>query len=69
MKIDAASISALVQPSGVQSVRVGNQAVPNVTVTNSFTITGVIDPKAAASSAASQIGQSVKDTVESTNTD
>lgn len=69
VSIDAASISALLQPAGVQQVHVVNQAVPNVTVSAPISITGIMDPRAAASSAASQLGEKVKSAVEATNTD
>lgn len=67
--IDAASIAAMVAPSGVQQVHVVNQAVPNVSVSAPITVNGVMNPQAAASSAASQLGEKVKSAVESANTD
>jgi len=67
--IDAASISAMIQPAGVQQVQVVNPVVPNVTVSAPITVNGVSDPSAAASSAASQLGEKIKSAVESANTD
>jgi TP901 family phage tail tape measure protein len=67
--LDTATISAMMQPRGVQSVRVENQQTPNVTVNNSIVVNGVSDPRAAASAAASEMGAKVKSAVESANTD
>jgi TP901 family phage tail tape measure protein len=67
--IDAASISAMVQPSGVQQVQVINPVVPNVSVNAPITVNGVADAQAAASSAASQLGDKVRNAVESVNSD
>ena len=67
--LDSASISALLQPSGVQDVREINKQPPNITVQQSITITGVVDPKAAAAASMSEAGEKIKAAVESTNTD
>ncbi|TCR07274.1 phage tail tape measure protein [Neorhizobium sp. JUb45] len=68
-RIDSSSIAAMIQPSGTQDVRVTNPQPPNVTVHAPISITGVADPQAAASSAASQLGESVRAAVESADTD
>lgn len=66
VRIDASSIAAMTRPSGTQDVRVTNPPPPpNVTVNAPITITGVMDPQAAASSATSQLGQKTKAAVES----
>ncbi|MNL60143.1 hypothetical protein D3C87_1839300 [compost metagenome] len=65
LRIDASSIAAMTQPSGVQNVMVTNPQAPNVTVHAPITITGVSDPQAAASSAASQLGEATKRAVSS----
>jgi TP901 family phage tail tape measure protein len=68
--IDQSSIAAMIRPSGTQDVRVTNKEPPQVHVNvGGITITGVVDPKAALSSAASQLGEKVKSAVESANTD
>ncbi|MBY3434815.1 phage tail tape measure protein [Rhizobium laguerreae] len=64
LRIDASSIAAMTQPSGVQQVLVTNPQAPNVTVHAPITITGVSDPQAAAASAAAQMGTAVKSAVE-----
>lgn len=69
LKLDAASIAAMIQPAGVQDVRVTNKEVPNVTVHAPISISGVVDPQAAASSVASQLGETIKSAVESADTD
>lgn len=63
--IDASSIAAMTQPSGVQDVKVTNQQPVTVSVSNSISITGVSSPEAAADAAASKMGQAVKAAVES----
>ncbi|WP_132272742.1 phage tail tape measure protein [Neorhizobium sp. JUb45] len=68
-RIDSSSISALLQKTGTQDVRVTNPQPPNVTVQVTQHITGVADPQAAASSAASQLGESVRAAIESADTD
>lgn len=68
--LDTATISAMMTPRGTQDVRVTNKEPPHVTVqVGGITITGVVDPKAAVASAASQLGDKVKNAVESANTD
>jgi TP901 family phage tail tape measure protein len=65
IRIDASSIAEMATPRGVQQVQVMNQQPPNVTVNAPITINGVMDPRAAASQAASQLGSEVKSAVES----
>lgn len=65
IKIDPGSISALLQPSGTQDVRVTNQQPVSVSVSAPITITGVIDPRAAAAAATSDLGAKTKAAVES----
>lgn len=67
--IDAGSIAAMIQPAGVQQVHVVNQAIPNVNVNAPITVNGVADAKAAASSAAQQLGSKVKEAVEAAYSD
>lgn len=65
VRIDASSIAAMVQPTGVQQVHVTNQQPPNVTVHAPVTITGISDAPAATAAAAAQLGSEVKSAVES----
>ncbi|WP_245445732.1 phage tail tape measure protein [Metarhizobium album] len=65
MKIDPGSIAALLQPSGTQDVRVTNQQPVSVNVSAPITITGVMDPRAAAAAATSDLGAKTKAAVES----
>lgn len=65
MKIDPGSIAALLQPSGTQDVRVTNQQPVSVNVSAPITITGVVDPRAAAAAATSDLGAKTKAAVES----
>ncbi len=63
--IDASSIAAMTQPSGVQQVAVTNPQPVSVNVSNTFNITGVTSPESAADAAASRVGQAAKAAVES----
>lgn len=67
--LDQASILAATRPSGVQDVRVTNKEPPNVTIHQSISISGVIDPRAAAAAAMSQAGELTKAAVEAADTD
>lgn len=69
VSIDAASISALLQPSGVQRVQEVNRERPNVTINQSVSISGVLDPKASASTAMSEISSKVLVAMEAAHTD
>ncbi|MGC4389620.1 phage tail tape measure protein [Agrobacterium sp. M50-1] len=68
-RIDAGSIAEMVKPSGTQDVRVTNREPVTVTVHNQFSITGVSDPQTAGNAAASQIGEKVRQNVESAFSD
>ncbi len=68
-RIDAGSIAEMVKPNGTQDVRVTNREPVSVTVHNQFSITGVSDPLAAGNAAASQIGEKVRQDVESAFSD
>lgn len=63
--IDASSIAAMTQPSGVQDVKVTNQQPVSVSVSVSQTISGSGDPQAVGAAAAAGVGQQVKAAVES----
>lgn len=69
VRIDASSIAAMVQPTGVQQVHVMNKEPPNVTVHAPISITGVSNPQAAADAAAAALGRQVKAAVESSFSD
>ncbi|KAB1086495.1 phage tail tape measure protein [Neorhizobium galegae] len=68
-RIDSGSIAAMTQPSGVQQVQEVNRVPPNVTVNAPITISGVSDPQAAASAAASQLGTISRNAYESSFSD
>ena len=65
VKIDPGSILEMTRPSGTQDVRVTNQQPVSVNVSAPITITGVIDPRAAAAAATSDLGAKTKAAVES----
>lgn len=65
VRIDATSIAAMLQPSGVQQVAVTNPQPVTVSVHAPITITGVSNPEAAGSAAASELGAKTKAAVES----
>jgi hypothetical protein len=69
VRIDATSIAEMQRPTGTQDVRVVNNQPPPITVHAPISITGVVDPAAAANQAASQLGQAVKDAVASSFSD
>ncbi len=68
-RIDAGSIAEMVKPNGTQDVRVTNREPVSVTVHNQISITGVSDPEAAGSAAAAQVGEKVRQGVESSYSD
>ncbi len=68
-RIDAGSIAEMVKPNGTQDVRVTNREPVNVTVHNQISITGVSDPEAAGNAAAAQVGEKVRQGVESSYSD
>lgn len=68
-RIDAGSISEMVKPNGTQDVRVTNREPVSVTVHNQISITGVSDPEAAGNAAAAQVGEKVRQGVESSYSD
>lgn len=68
-RIDAASLSEMVKPSGTQDVRVTNQQPVNVNVHNQISVTGVSDPQAAGTAVAAQVGEKVRQGVESSLSD
>ncbi|MFK0384998.1 phage tail tape measure protein [Agrobacterium sp. NPDC090273] len=68
-RIDAGSIAEMVKPSGTQDVRVTNQQPVTVAVHNQISITGVSDPQAAGNAAAAQVGEKVRQGVESSFSD
>ncbi len=68
-RIDAGTIADLVRPSGTQDVRVTNQQPVTVSVTNQISITGVSDPEAAGNAVAAQVGDKVRQGVESSFSD
>lgn len=63
--IDASSIAAMTQPSGVQQVQVMNHERPHITVNAPVTITGISSPQDAVEAAASRLGQAAKSALES----
>lgn len=69
VRIDSSSIAAMVNPQGVQDVRVTNQQPVNVNVNASIVNNGVSDPKAAADATVNAIGSQVKNAVESALSD
>ncbi|MFC5760515.1 phage tail tape measure protein [Rhizobium sp. GCM10022189] len=64
IKLDRATIGELVRPSGVQDVKITNPTRPNVMINAPISITGVVDPKAAADAAIEQLGKTAKSAVE-----
>ncbi len=62
--ISASSIAQLTRPTGVQDVKVTNKERPNVTINAPISVTGVVDPAAAADIAVTKLGAMAKDTVE-----
>ncbi|MCW8059311.1 phage tail tape measure protein [Agrobacterium tumefaciens] len=68
-RIDAGSIAEMVKPNGTQDVRVTNREPVSVTVHNQISITGVSDPEAAGNAAAAQVGEKVRQGVESSYSD
>lgn len=68
-RIDAASLSEMIKPSGTQDVRVTNQQPVTVSVHNQISVTGVSDPMAAGSTVADQVGEKVRQGVESSFSD
>ncbi|MBB5040694.1 phage tail tape measure protein [Shinella fusca] len=64
--IDASSIAAMTQPSGVQQVQVMNHERPNITVHAPVTISNIASPQDAVEAAASRLGQAAKSALEST---
>ncbi|CDZ43106.1 TP901 family phage tail tape measure protein [Neorhizobium galegae bv. officinalis] len=69
VRIDASSIAAMVQPTGTQDVRVTNPQPPNITIHAPISISGVVDPQAAAAAAVSKLGETTKAAVEAADTD
>lgn len=63
--IDASSIAAMNQPSGVQQVAVTNRERPHITVHAPVTISNISSPEGAVEAAASQLGQRAKAALES----
>lgn len=68
-RIDAGSLPLMVTPNGTQDVRVTNREPVSVTVHNQISITGVSDPEAAGNAAAAQVGEKVRQGVESSYSD
>ncbi len=68
-RIDAGSLPLMVTPNGTQDVRVTNREPVSVTVHNQISITGVSDPEAAGNAVASQVGDKVRQGVESSYSD
>ncbi|ASS56892.1 phage tail tape measure protein [Rhizobium leguminosarum] len=64
VKLDRATIVEMMKPSGVQDVKITNPTRPDVTIHAPISITGVIDPKAAAAAAVDQLGKAAKSAVE-----
>lgn len=67
--LDAATISQLATPRGVQEVREVNRQPPEIHLSVTQNITGVSSPQEAADQAASRLGQAVKSAVESSYSD
>ncbi|EYR81888.1 phage tail tape measure protein [Shinella sp. DD12] len=67
--LDSATISQIVNPRGVQDVRVTNKERPNITVHAPVTITNISSPQEAVDAAASRLGQRIKAEIEAADTD
>lgn len=69
VRIDSASIAAMVNPQGVQDVRITNQQPVTISVSASIVNQGVSDPQAAANATVNALGNEVKKAVESSLSD
>ena len=69
VRIDSASIAAMVAPAGVQVVRITNKQPVTLSVSASIVNIGVSDPMAAADATVNALGSEVKKAVESSLSD
>lgn len=67
--LDANTINQMMQPRGIQDVRITNKERPNVTVHAPVTITGISSPQEAIDAAASQLGKRFKAAMEAADSD
>lgn len=67
--LDTGTINQIVNPRGIQDVRVTNKEPPQIHLSVTQNITGVSSPEAAADAAASRLGQAVKAAYEAADTD
>ncbi len=69
VRIDSSSLAQMERPSGTQDVRVVNPQRPDITIHAPITITGVVDPRAAASTAISEISNALAPNLEGSFSD
>ncbi|MNL77863.1 hypothetical protein D3C87_2041320 [compost metagenome] len=69
VRIDSSSLAQMERPSGTQDVRVVNPQRPDITIHAPITITGVVDPRAAASAAISEISNALAPNLEGSFSD
>ncbi|MEW7890917.1 phage tail sheath family protein [Agrobacterium fabrum] len=69
VRIDSSSLAQMDRPSGTQDVRVVNPQRPDITIHAPITITGVVDPRAAASAAISEISNALAPNLEGSFSD
>lgn len=67
--LDSATINQMMQPRGIQDVRVTNKERPNVTVHAPVTISNISSPQEAIDAAASQLGKRFKAAMEAADSD